>query len=133
MAIIVGALVSWILGCILLFIFVMITITLVVLYYFLKNKFYRSLFLKNFLAIIAAIVGAVGWLSILLSDRVTSFEGLTITYFSIMGFLVVYGFVIFVRDYRNRDLEPLFFSPWVFPIYKYDARNEKIMSHNRVG
>jgi len=133
MALVVGILVNWTWGGILFGIFAMAFLFVIVLIRYVTNNYYLPFFWKLFFFTLCVFIGAVGIIVGIFADGVGPFVGFSITYFSIVGFLMFYGLSVYIRDYRDRDIAPLFFSPWVFPIYKYDPKEEKIKNHNNVG
>jgi hypothetical protein len=78
----------------------------------------RVWFLINVAIITAAIIasfiasGFVGGMS--------NFIGFSISNFLLAFLLFVFGVGRTVYDLRNMKSRPVFFSPWVFPIYAFD-------------
>jgi hypothetical protein len=132
-AIAVGVLVNWLWGGILFAIFLIIACFVAIMIRYTSNGFYLPFVWKGFAMVMTVIVCAVGIVIGVLSDGLGIFLGFSITYFSIAAFMALYCLQIFINDYRTRNIAPIFFSPWVFPIYKYNPRTEKMARHNTFG
>lgn len=100
---------------------------------YVTNNYYLPFFWKLYLLVLTTIIAFVGIAVAIFSDGVGPFVGFSITYYSIVGILTLYGFAVFMKDFRDKDIAPIFYSPWVFPIYKYDPKAEKLKHHNKVG
>ena len=131
-AVTVGLAVNWTYGGILLGVFVILTLYVGVMIRYAANGFYLNYFLKIFTLTLTLIVCAIGIVVGVMSNLGTFF-GFSISYFSIMFFLALYTLQMFILDYNNRDIAPIFYSPWIFPIYKYDPKKETLLSHNTFG
>jgi hypothetical protein len=105
----------------------------VVMIKYVTNSFFLPIHWKILLIIVTGAICLVGVVIGIFSDGVGPFVGFSISYFAVVGFITLYGASIFAKDYRKRDIAPIFFSPWVFPIYKYHLKSEKIKKHNIVG
>jgi hypothetical protein len=58
------------------------------------------------------------------------FVGFSITYGLIFLAILFYGGSKMLRDLKRSEEAPIFFSPWIFPIYKYDPEADDIISRN---
>lgn len=72
----------------------------------------------KFINISAIILAAVCFIALILSlaiDGFNDFLGFSITYLILNLLVFVYGYRQIQMDLLNRDEEPLFASPWIFP------------------
>lgn len=82
------------------------------------------------IAIIAGIcLSAI--IAALALDSFNDFLGFSLTYLVLNVLLFVYSFSTIHVDFASRREEPLFASPWIFPIYKYDSKVGVVRTHNR--
>lgn len=56
---------------------------------------------------------------------------ITLLFFSII--LIGYSLIIVINSLRKADKIPIFFSPWVFPIYKYSPTKQCIIRYDNMG
>jgi hypothetical protein len=77
-----------------------------------------------FCAIVASFVASffVGDLSI--------FMGFSISTWLLSFLLIVFGIGRLVYDLRSQRTRPMFFSPWVFPIYAFDPKKQDVTPEN---
>ena len=98
------------------------------LFFFYYFHFIYYIFIKNNRSLpriwmiasgtIIALVCLISLIAAALSDGFNDFLGFSITWLTINIILLVYGYTLIQRDINNKMNEPLFFSPWIFPIYK---------------
>ena len=69
---------------------------------------------------IIVLICLISLIAAALSDDFNDFLGFSITWLTINTIIIVYGYILIQKDIINRLNEPLFFSPWIFPIYKYN-------------
>jgi hypothetical protein len=95
-----------------------------------RNKGYlpRPWLIAN--AIILSLVAIVTFIVSLAVDDFVVFFGWSISYgiFALMVF--AYGFINLAKDLINAESEPIYFSPWVFPVFKYVAKKNDIQLRN---
>ena len=97
---------------------------------YLKNDNYmpRLWFLINLALLTAAIIasfvasGFVGELS--------NFIGFSISTWLLSLLLLVFGFGRVYYDIRSMRTRPVFFSPWVFPIYRFNPDKQDVQPNN---
>jgi hypothetical protein len=97
---------------------------------FLKNDNYmpRIWFIVNVVIVTAAIIasfvasGFVGELS--------NFIGFSISTWLLALLLIVFGGGRTIYDIRNMRSKPIFFSPWVFPIYVFNPNKQDVQPNN---
>jgi hypothetical protein len=93
-------------------------------YYMPNHWFYINLGLA-FLIVIGAFVVS------LCVPGFTVFLGFSISVWLLSGLLFVYGLARVSFDYRHLRTRPVFISPWVFPVYRYDAKKQDVVPHNQ--
>jgi len=76
------------------------------------------------LALIAAFV-----LSFIIDDF-NVFVGFTITILGTAFFILVYSFGVLLQDLNRINSKPIFFSPWIFPVYRYNTRKNDVDKRN---
>lgn len=129
----VGFLFSWRLGGIMFGVFGVFAVLLLVLQSFLSNRYKLPIWSKIVLAIICSGVCVTAVVVGVYVDSLGKFIGFTVSYFS--GVILIGSVVFFkvFRDFKRRDTAPLFFSPWVFPIYRYDPVQDRLIKYNYTG
>jgi len=98
---------------------------------YVKNEF----FMPNSWALVNILIG----LTIMVSSIVVSFfvdefrvfTGFSIAVWVLAALLLVYAFAEIISDLWKIEKNPIFFSPWVFPIYIYNSKKNDVESHNR--
>lgn len=77
------------------------------------------------------MVALIAFIISLASDLINEFTGWSISY-AIVGFsILIYGLSDLVSDLVNADEEPIYFSPWVFPVFKYIPKKNDIVMKNQ--
>jgi hypothetical protein len=88
----------------------------------------RMWFLINLAIVTCAIIasfiasGFVGELS--------NFIGFSISTYLLALLLIVFGVGKTIYDIRNMKTRPIFFSPWVFPIYVFNPSKQDVQANN---
>ena len=96
---------------------------------YIKNGYYMKpiwTLINNVLAI-----GCIAAASIYagLSDDMTTYQGATISCYAWLFFLWAYAIFQFTMDYRNFVQKPIYYSPTLFPIYKYNPKINDVEDH----
>jgi hypothetical protein len=58
------------------------------------------------------------------------FVGVSISTWILAAMILVYGLTEVWTDLRNMERKPIFYSPWVFPVYRYNAKKNDVESNN---
>ena len=80
-----------------------------------------------------AVMGLVGIAALIVGiayDELHSFLGWSISYAVFAGLICLDGLYEMASDIKNAEKEPIYFSPWVFPIFKYKAKKNDIELRN---
>ena len=117
--------------------FVLLIVTILIIYgiisltCYIKNKYFmpRGLYWTN-VAVGLAIILCALIMSIAI-DSFSQFVGFSISYGVAVLLIAGLGMDELGTDLWNIEDEPLFFSPWVFPIYQYDAKKDRIKTKNK--
>lgn len=64
-------------------------------------------------------------------DDFTNFAGFTIIILGTALLLLLYSISKFRKNIANMDRKPLFFSPWIFPIYRYSTKRNDVVLYNK--
>lgn len=122
---------SFISGLVILIVALLLIYAVFVLAYYIRNKYYmpRGLFYTN-LAIALLIVLLALVLSIAL-DGFNIFVGFSISFGVLVLIVFVLGLDDLGGDLMHIEDEPLFFSPWVFPIYQFNSKKDRLVQRNR--
>ncbi len=118
-------------GLVLLLVGALILYGIVSIICYIRNNFFmpRPLFYTN-LAVSLVIVLIALALSIAY-DSFSIFLGFSISYGTLVMLVLGLGLDQLLADLFNLEDEPLFFSPWVFPIYQYDSKKDHLISRNQ--
>lgn len=76
------------------------------------------------LAAISVFIIAVSW------EDFNTFTGWSISYGIITAMIFIYGALATFKDLSNAETEPVYISPWIFPIFKYVAKKHDIEIRN---
>jgi hypothetical protein len=76
------------------------------------------------LAAFSIFIIALSW------NDFNTFVGWSISYGIIVLMIFLYGAVQLGRDIMKAEIEPIYFSPWVFPIFKYTIKKNDIELRN---
>jgi hypothetical protein len=133
LALAVGFLFNWTLGGIVFGVLGLLGLLLGILQSFLSNNYKLPLVSKVLLALTTSGVCVSAIVVGVYVDSLGKFVGFTVTYFAFI--LLISGGLLFklYRDFKMRDTAPLFFSPWVFPIYRYDPVKDRLIPYNYTG
>jgi len=66
-------------------------------------------------------------------DSFNDFVGFSLSYLVLLICYSVYAIKNFVSDILNASTNPVFYSPWIFPIYKYDPTINNLKNNNVQG
>lgn len=124
---------TWVQGTIIsAFIGVMIYIAIQVSIY-VKNEYYMPPFWNtlNFILLVLAIISS--FVVSLFIPGLHIFLGFSISVWFLCALLLLYGYGNLLIDWVNMQKKPIFYSPWIFPIYKYDPRKQDVVPHNRAA
>lgn len=128
--------VSWQGGAAVLATFGLIAGYLFVFMMYVTNNFYLTRpwqMLSYFLTILACWLGLAVGLSENDREKLNIFAGFTVSFFTVVAIILLLTSVELYQSFRSMKLKPIFFSPWVFPIYKYDTLNDRLVKYNRIG
>lgn len=95
-----------------------------------KNEYYmpKNWFYINILVVVIAIIAA--FVASLIAPGFTIFLGFSISTWLLAFLLFVFGFGRIMFDYINLRKRPVFYSPWIFPIFRYDPKKQDIIKDN---
>ena len=100
------------------------------LFVYTHNNYYMPFGWQIANAIIGGIISFIALIVSIVSDDYKVFSGFSTTYLIICIFILFYSGSAFYKDYLNRVREPVYYSPWIFPIYKYDSERDDIRENN---
>jgi len=63
-------------------------------------------------------------------DSLNNFLGYSLIYLILNAFLFLYSNLEIVKDILERKQQPMFASPWIFPMFKYDAKQGLVKANN---
>lgn len=97
---------------------------------YVKNDYYlpKAWTIVNITIVVAIIISAT-----VVSFFVTEFRvflGFSISIWVLAAFLFVYAFAEISTDYAKKETKPLFYSPWLFPVYIYNPKKNDVEPHN---
>lgn len=58
------------------------------------------------------------------------FFGVSISIWVFAGLLLVYAVTEITSDLNNMETKPVYYSPWVFPVYIYNAKKNDVEANN---
>lgn len=64
-------------------------------------------------------------------DSFDDFYGFSITYLVLNFLVLLLAIYLLIMDIRNRFEKPNFYSPYGYPIYKYDLQIKSVKKHSR--
>jgi len=82
----------------------------------------------NYILLLLIVIGAIAS-SIAISDF-NDYLGFSISVWVISSLAIGYGGVLLFLDINGLEDRPVFFSPWIFPVYKFDPKKENIERRN---
>lgn len=77
-----------------------------------------------FFCVIAPFIGQF------FADNLLAFEGISVSIWIISFFLLLYAFVAIYNDIDQINERTVFFSPWIFPVYKFNPKKNIIEKRN---
>lgn len=95
-----------------------------------KNENYmpRIWIVINILVILCMIIAT--FVASFFVGELSIFMGFSISSWLLAFLLLVFGTFRVIYDVRSMKSRPIFFSPWVFPIYIFDPKKQSIKSAN---
>lgn len=60
----------------------------------------------------------------------SNFVGVSIAVWLLAAALLVFAAAEIASDLKNMEAKPVFFSPWVFPVYRYDLKKNDVVPNN---
>ena len=118
---------SYISGLVILIVAVLLIYSIISISAYIRNKFYmpKGFYYAN-LAIAFLIVVLALILSIFL-DSFNIFVGFSISFGVLVLIIFALGIDELAGDLWRIEDEPLFFSPWVFPIYQFNSKKDRLI------
>lgn len=100
------------------------------IYIFKKNngrlpKMWRIINLIIFILIYCALFGATFYI-----DDFSNFAGFSIIILGTAALLMSWALNKFRKNIANIDRKPIFFSPWIFPIYRFSCKKNDVILYN---
>jgi hypothetical protein len=86
--------------------------------------FYINCILSFVLIITPVVLG-------LILNNFLAYIGFSISVWTLAFFMMIYSVSSIYSDIMNRDANPLFYSPWIFPVYAFNPKKNDIISRNR--
>ena len=122
---------SYIAGLVVLVIAVLLIYFIFVISCYIRNKYYmpKCLYISNLIIALLIIV-----LALCLSIGIDSFNifvGFSISHGVLVFLIFILGADDLMTDLFKIEDEPLFFSPWVFPIYQFNSKKDRLIQRNR--
>lgn len=77
------------------------------------------------------LVSLISLILSLIIDSFNKFLGFSVSFGIVVAILLTYSIVEIWRDNKNSAKKPIYYSPWIFPIYRYNPSAEDIEPHNR--
>lgn len=122
-------LVGWITGVILTSILVLMVYVGIQIYWYVKSEFIMSrrwVVANILLTLLIVLVGIIVGLA---SEKVGNYEGVSYSTLTLLLILWVYSFLRFMHDSVFINLRPVYYSPQIVPVFKYDIKNNRIKPH----
>lgn len=63
-------------------------------------------------------------------EEFRTFTGVSISIWVTAALFIVYALAEISTDLANMEKKPVFFSPWIFPIYIYNPKKNDVEPHN---
>lgn len=103
---------------------------LAVFYFYKKNN--SSISRKWALATISLVISVclVALIAAVSIDSFNDFLGFSISYLILNFFFFLYAYTKIHKDILESKQQPMFASPWIFPLYKYDSKIGIVKTHN---
>lgn len=97
---------------------------------FQKNDYYMPTLWYTVNVCISLFCIIAPFVASLIVPGFTIFLGYSISSWLLSGLLFAFGCGRLFFDYMNLRKRPVFFSPWVFPIFRYDPKKQDIVKQN---
>ena len=101
-----------------------------VIYIYYKKGGYLPLGWAISNAVLLLLLAASVFVIALFVNNFNTFVGWSISYGIISSLIFLYGFTTLARDLWYAEDEPLYFSPWIFPVFKYNSKKNDIILRN---
>lgn len=95
-----------------------------------KNGFYMPVHWKIINLVLVTLIVLSAVVVSFFDQNLLTFEGFTLSIWTLCFFILLYSFLNFAIDIWHMDNLPLYFSPWIFPVYKYNPKKNDVESHN---
>lgn len=89
--------------------------------------------LKLFAVLVTFIIGCSSIVIGCLVSSLGIFQGCSITFLFFSALFIFYSVFNLTYEINRPHISPIFFSPWIFPIYKYDYTKQKIIRYDEIG
>ena len=99
-------------------------------YIYVKNDYYFPLVWQVINSSLAVLIVIASFVAALIIDGFSNFFGFSISLWLIAFFILLYAFSELISDIKNFKRKPIFFSPWIFPVYIYNPKKNDVESHN---
>ncbi|CAG9327882.1 unnamed protein product [Blepharisma stoltei] len=104
------------------------------LFKFVYKGWWKSSILKYLSIIFIFLVSWTGLaVGLYLTERLGIYAGFTISYYTCVAFIFICSSISLFTSIHRMRTEPIFFSPWIFPIYKYETKNDRLIKYNELG
>jgi len=100
------------------------------IYIYAKNDYYMpNLWTAINLIIVIGIIISATVVS-LFFDEFRTFTGVSISCWVTAALFIVYAMSEIGSDLAKMETKPVFFSPWIFPVYIYNTKKNDVEPHN---
>ena len=89
---------------------------------------------RRYRLIVLAIIVLVCLSTLIAAVCISSFNdfvGFSLTWLGLNAILFVYSLNLVRSDWDLKRVEPLYVSPWVFPVYKYEVKTKRVLRKNK--
>jgi len=88
-----------------------------------KNDYYMpNLWTAINLIIVSGIIVSSTVVSFFFSEEFRIFSGISISIWVLAAMMLVYAIAEIGSDLSKMETKPVFFSPWLFPVYVYNPK-----------
>lgn len=103
---------------------------LAVFYFYKKNN--SSISRRWAIATISLVISVclIALIAAVSVDSFNDFLGFSISYLILNFFFFLYSYTKIHKDILESKQQPMFASPWIFPLYKYDSKIGIVKTHN---
>ncbi len=121
---------SWVQGVIIAAVFTVLSYVIFQVIVYLKNDQYMPTVwvIVNCLVVICAVIAT--FVASFLVKEISIFMGFSIALWLTAFLLLVFGSLRIAYDMQLMKSRPIFFSPWVFPIYRFDPKKQTVVPAN---